>query len=201
MKKLALLLLVFATFSISIFAQEEKTEETPQFQEAEKKVDEALKYYKEKYEFLADSKGQFDYFDIVQKASAEAITDLNCQISINKVLKDDKGFNKGKVFSDYCVFSLGKDVTFSNLKKYSLKLPVIRGGIWENGRMQYKIFLTENEDQSVKIEIKGEISGMESFVTGEVHFWKSNGFLETKILENIKKKLGFPFEEVQLKED
>lgn len=194
-----LILLLFATFSLSVnvFAQEE----VPQFQEAEKKVDEALKYFKEKYEYLADSKGQFDYFDIVQKASVDAITELNCQISLNKVLKDDKGFNKGKVFSDYCVFSLGKEETFGNLKKYSYKVPVIRGGIWENGRIQYKVFLTENEDQSVKIEIKGELSGMESFVTGEVHFWKSNGFMETRLLENIKKKLGFPFEEVQLKED
>ncbi len=198
MKKLLLLLLAISSLSSNLFAQEE---DKPQFEEAEKKIDESLKFFKEKYEYLADSKGQFDYFDLVQKASAEAITETNCQISVNKVLKDEKGFNKGKVFSDYCVFSLGKEETFGNLKKYSLKVPVIRGGIWENGRMQYKVLLTENEDQSVNIEVKGEISGMESFVTGEVHFWKSNGFLETKILENIKKKLGFPFEEVKLRED
>lgn len=199
MNKLILLLFAAASFSTCLFAQE--TEEKPQFQEEEKKVDEALKYYKEKYEYLADSKGQFDYFDIVRKAAIESVSEINCQITVDKVLKDDKGFNKGKVFSDYCVFSLGKDETFGNLKKYSYKVPVIRGGIWENGRMQYKIFLTENEDQSVKIEIKGELSGMESFVTGEVHFWKSNGFFESRMLELIKKKLGFPFEEVKLKED
>jgi len=53
--------------------------------------------------------------------------------------------------------------------------------------MQYKFKITEKEDGSVDLLLMGEISGFEEFVTNEVHFWKSIGIFETKMLKDIEK--------------
>ncbi len=171
----------------AIEQKEEKMEEMIGIKE---EIPERLKFYKEKYELKVPAGGLdiIAIYDICIKA----LEDGKCQVA-NKTLKPDEknnGLNKGKIESDFCVFANGKDETFDTLQKYSFKMPVIRGGIWINGRMQYKIYLKEYDDGAVDILIKGEISGMESFVTNEIHFWKSNGMFETTLLEAIKQKLG-----------
>ncbi len=139
-------------------------------------------YYKKKYEKT------YNYpFEIVWQAIKKSLEDKYCQISYEKYSQTDNGLYKGSLHSDFCVFSAGRDTTFVTLKKFSYEVPFIRGGIWLNGRMQYKFKLTENDDGSVYVLLKGEISGFEDFVTHKVHFWKSNGFFETKMLEAIEK--------------
>ena len=139
-------------------------------------------YYKKKYEKT------FDYpFEVVWEAIKKSLTDKNCQVGYERYTQTDEGLYKGTIKSDYCVFTAGDDTTFATLKKYSLEVPFIRGGIWLNGRMEYKFKLRENDDGSVYVRLKGQISGFEDFVTHEVHFWESNGYLETKMLEAIEK--------------
>jgi len=146
-------------------------------------------YYKEKYEKT------FNYpFEIVWNAVKQSIEGISCQIGYENYKQTDEGWYKGTIKSDYCVFSTGDDTTFATLKKYSLEVPYIRGGIWINGRMQYKFMLTEKEDGSVDLMLKGEISGFEEFVTNEVHFWKSIGIFETRMLKEIEKNCKLLYE-------
>jgi len=152
--------------------------------EGQKDVPERLKYYKEKYE------ESYDYpFEIVWKAVKKSLEDLGCLVAQEKYSQNDKGLYKGSLKSDFCVFSLGSDTTFKVLQKYSLEVPPIRGGIWVNGRMLYKFKIEEIAENKVTLLLSGELSGREDYVTQEVHFWKSNGFFETRILHLIKKNL------------
>lgn len=168
--------------------EEKKKKETEEeFEETDKggaKIPERLRYYKEKY----DETYQHS-FESVWNAVKQAIIDLNCMIAQEKYTQTDEGFFKGKVESDYCVFSVGLDSTFDVLKKYSLELPLIRGGRWMTGRMKYVFNIEEKSDGSVYLLLRGEISGFEDYVTHRVHFWKSNGYWETYILNRIREKL------------
>jgi hypothetical protein len=154
--------------------------------ERPKDHDEAMKYFKDKY--YAELKGVA--FSDVWNAVVEALQDQGCEL-MNKVQKtNDEGFLKGVLKSEFCVF-VNDETTFDLLRIYSVKMPVIRGGIWTNGRIQYKIIIEEiNEGADVSILIKGELSGAEENVTNEVHFWQSNGWFETDLLYRVKKKLG-----------
>ena len=206
MKKFFVLLSVF-TLALFLntyisFSQEEIIEEqTPQKKEQPKEevkpdqpneemLDEGEQkksvkdmFYKEKYEQT------FNYsFEIVWNAIKEALKEINCLPSQEKYQQTDAGLYKGNLKSDYCVFSIGDDTTFKALKRYSLEVPYIRGGIWINGRMLYKFRLTEKDDGNVDLVLTGEISGFEDFVTHEVHFWKSNGILETEMLKKINRQ-------------
>ena len=138
-------------------------------------------YFKEKYE---DSLSYS--FEVVWNAIKLSLENISCLISQEKYSQTDQGLFKGSLKSDYCVFSQGKDTTFNVLKKYSIEVPYIRGGLWLNGRIQYKFNLTERENNTIYIVLKAELSGWEDFVTHEVHFWKSNGYLETMMMKNIK---------------
>jgi hypothetical protein len=197
---LSALVMAFIMNSFVSFAQEELIEEENQKKEQpneqvkpdqpkEEILDEgdrkkSLKelYYKEKYEET------FQYsFEIVWNAIKEALKEVNCLPAQEKYQQTDAGLYKGNLKSDYCVIATGKDSTFDALKRYSLEMPYIRGGIWLNARMLYKFKLTEKDDGSVDMVMTGEISGFEDFVTHEVHFWKSNGILETEMLKKLKK--------------
>jgi hypothetical protein len=68
-------------------------------------------------------------------------------------------------------------------------MPFIRGGKWVNGRMQFKFTVTQQTDKTCYLLLKGALSGFEGFVTNKVHFWESNGILETKMMESIDKNL------------
>lgn len=173
------------TFPYLTFSQEEETkgEEQIQFQgeeEIERKA-ERLKYYKERYEETFN-----EAFETVWLAIKKSLEDISCMISYEKYQQDTSGLFRGTIKSDFCVFSMGKDTTFKVLKRYSYEMPLIRGGIWINGRIQYTFRVIENADGSVFLSFKGQLSGFEEFVTHQVHFWKSNGYLETKMLERIK---------------
>ncbi|MFN3196571.1 MAG: hypothetical protein ACE364_11525 [Chlorobiota bacterium] len=148
--------------------------------------DEAMKYFKEIH------KEEFDeaYFEDVWNAVVESIEDQGCAMMTKVQKNNDEGFLKGVLKSEFCVF-VNDDTTFDLLKIYSVKMPVIRGGIWTSGRIQYKIIIEEiNEGEGTSIIIKGELSGSEDNVTNEVHFWESNGWFETDLLYRIKNKLG-----------
>lgn len=198
--KLMIASLVFVFVTIPAFSQEEMIEEETQVKvekkedekkpesmndEYKEKVDEKLRYYKEKYEFV--SKKQFTE---VWNAIIQSLEIINCQVMQKKESQTETGSLKGNIQSDFCVFSMAGNNVKDSLEKYSLKMPIIRGAVWENARMQYKFILKENEDMTVNILIKGDLSGREKNVTNEVHFWQSNGIFETEMLERIKKILG-----------
>lgn len=154
---------------------------------------ERLKYYKEKY----DTTYQNTTFEAVWNATNAAIEGISCMIMQKKNSTDDNGLNKGSIKSDFCVFVKAEDIgsdgkkvdVFDTLDSYSKKVPIIRGADWVNGRTQYKISIKENEDFSVTLTMKVELSGMEAYVTNEVHFWESNGIFEKRMFELITAKL------------
>ncbi|MGB9701673.1 MAG: hypothetical protein ACPL1A_02975 [Candidatus Kapaibacteriota bacterium] len=171
-------LLIIAFTSLSILAQDE--DKFNPF-----KQDEKMKYYnKDGYEEDLPFA-----FEKVYKATQQAIEELSCQVMTKSYTQTDEGLYKGKVFSDYCVFIGKTDTTLDNLERYSVKVPIIRGGVWINGRMQYKFLLTELPNGSTHLKLKGEISGREDYVTAKVHFWESCGIFEKRILDRIKEIL------------
>lgn len=178
MKRIFTIVFFLLGFANLMFAQnEEWTTEKEKFP-----------YLKEKYEFTVDKP-----FDEVWQSALKSIDELNCMI-INKSSKqDDNGLYKGKLESDFCVFAVG-DTVWENFKFYATEPPFIRGGVWKTGRFQYKIIVREEENGQTYIRVMGEVSGHETHVTDKVHFFQSNGFKETMMMERIKKNLGLPYE-------
>ena len=154
-----------------------------QLNQFEQVVPDELKYYKTKYDVTYT-----DPIELVMKAVVKSINDLNCQISQQILKPQEDGSLRGKVVSDYCVFIEG-DSTLAYLQKYSLKMPFIRGGAWRTGRAQYKFTITQQPDKTTYVILKGNISGFEHFVTQKVHFWESNGYYETKMLELLDQNM------------
>ncbi len=161
--------------------QEEQNQQEDKFKE---EIPENLKYYKEKYEMDVDAP-----FELVFRAVKKSITDDNCMILNESYSQTDSGLYKGSVRSDFCVFAQGTDSTFNVLERYSLVMPTIRGGVWANGRIQYRFVIRELASGKVHILLKGELSGLEQYVTNEVQFWQSNGILETKMMDDVKKNI------------
>lgn len=189
MKRLLVICLLFTIFGIFVslfsYSQQEEIKQEEEFQlqeeeEIESKGD-RLKYYRERYEETFQ-----ETFENVWLAIKKSLEDISCMISYEKYQQDTSGLYRGTIKSDFCVFAMGKDTTFKLLKRYSYEMPLIRGGIWINGRIQYTFRVTEKSDGTVFLSFKGQLSGFEDFVTHQVHFWKSNGYLETKMLERIK---------------
>lgn len=195
--KLVLIMIVFSLFTI---ADDEKKKEEGSFfnkikeaaKDAKAKMEgtdeESLKYYKKRYIETYDN-----YFEDVFDAVKQSIIDRGCQVIQETERTDNEtGLLKGVIKSEECIMAMdvqGDDVP-DTLAKYSLQVPVIRGGIWENGRFQYKFVIKEKEDGTCDLILKGEVSGAEMNVTNEVHYWESNGFKEFSILEDIKAKLA-----------
>ena len=155
--------------------------------QGEEEIEPRMIYFKKKYEDEFDN-----FFDDVWNVCLEVLKSKKCMISQKNNRQTDEGLYKGKIVSEYCAFaneSAGEDV-YDSLMYYSIKVPVIRGGVWDNGRVQYKIVLKETEDETVTLLLKGEISGKESNVTNEVHFWESSGWFEHHLLEEIKERLA-----------
>lgn len=166
---------------------QDKRDKAPGFEELEDVPPtqaERMKFYREIYEDTYDATFE-EVWAVVQKS----LEDANCQIAKKSYSQNDEGLYRGSIISEYCVFSTGEDTTFNVLKKYSVKVPVIRGGIWITGRMRYKFTITEKEDGTVHLVLNGEISGFERYVTGQVHFWESNGYFETMMLRRIRNNL------------
>ena len=162
-------------FSVAAYAQEEE-ELDP------------MRFYRAKYDLNSTAN-----VNIVAEAVAEVIESTNCAVIQNISKTDNDGYVRFIIKSDYCVFVEGEQ-TFDTLQFYSNKMPFIRGGTWENGRMQYKLVITEQPDGSTYLLLKGTLSGFENNVTNKVHFWESNGMFEHNLLlaieEKIKEKLG-----------
>jgi len=149
---------------------------------------EKFPYLKDKYELTVDKP-----FDQVWESAIKSIDELNCMIASKNSRQDDDGLYKGKIESDFCIFAVG-DTVWQNFKYYAVAPPFIRGGVWETGRFQYKIIIKEEDNGQTYIRVIGEVSGHETHVTDKVHFFKSNGFKETMMLERIKKNLGLPYD-------
>ncbi len=170
------LIAIFAISTINLFSQNKDEDKFDPF-----KADPRLKYYKaEGYDYTMNYS-----FERVYNACKTAIEELGCQIINQTYSQTDDGFYKGKVFSDYCVFIGKTDTTFDNIERYCVKVPIIRGGVWVNGRMQYKFIINENKDGTTYLKLKGEVSGREDYVTSKVHFFESNGYFENQIIEKI----------------
>lgn len=148
--------------------------------------DSPMKYYKDKYEKDYDMLLE----EVYQAVKAAITEDMNCMIITETTKTDDDGFLKAVIKSDFCILAIGSDTTMPVMKRYSKDFPVIRGGVWENGRIQYKFLLKENEDGSTHILLKAELSGREQYVTRKVQFWESNGLLEKEMFDMIDRNLG-----------
>lgn len=155
-----------------------------------KPIPEHMRYFKEKYEEEYQAE-----FETVWQAVIKSIEDMNCQIMTKKSKPNDDGLFKGNIVTEHFVRAYG-DTSINIIKKYSFGMPFIRGGVWDNFRIQYKIKLQEIEQGKVNLLLTTIVSGKESYVTSQVIFdekvWKSNGILEKELLESIKKYIDNP---------
>lgn len=149
--------------------------------EVDEDVPENLRFFKEKYELKVN-----EPFEIVWKAIKLSLESFPCAIQTEVNRQNDEGLYQGTIKSDFCMLAYGPDTTKETLSQYSYKLPVIMGGVWYNGRIQFTYIVKEQKDGSVNLLLKSELSGLENYVTNEVHFWQSNGKLEHQMLEKIK---------------
>lgn len=148
--------------------------------------DEKLKYYKESYEDTLDAAFE-DVYQICQDLISEYHA---CQVAFTpSPVQDDEGYFKGVVKSDYCVYSRGRDSTWENIQSYGLDVPFIRGGVWETARTQFTFRLYELETGEVRVKLVAQMSGFEEYVTNKFHFWKSNGYEETMMMEKLAKRV------------
>ncbi len=129
-------------------------------------------------------------FPTVWNIIKEAIVESDCQVEAAKPVTTDAGTFKGKIQSTFCVLVRGEDSTLPVLERYSERVPYIRAGVWTAVRMQYTFYVVENEDGDVKVKLKGEISGYETYVTSKFHYFDSNGMLEEQLFELVKKKVA-----------
>lgn len=189
--KFKLLMIFVATLFITSFASAQDDEDWKS--DSYIIENDPLKFFKEKYE-----KTYPFLFEEVYPAIKNVIADMNCMIVTESQKQDDEGLQKGIIKSDFRVLAVGSDTTMPVMKRYSYDFPVIRGGVWSNGRVQYKFLLKEQEDGDTYVLLKVELSGKEDYVTRQVQFWKSNGVLEKDMFEAIDAALGLePTEKVE----
>ncbi|MFN5866694.1 MAG: hypothetical protein ACK45R_06825, partial [Candidatus Kapaibacterium sp.] len=131
-------------------------------------------------------------FATVYKTVLSCIKNKGCAIESKPSSVDDNGLNKANIRSEACVIVVGEDSTRDVMLKYG-KVPMIRGGVWEAGRIQYNFALRElPEKQGVQVVMTVELSGNESYITHEVHFWNSNGILDAEMEQMIKDAIANP---------
>jgi hypothetical protein len=131
-------------------------------------------------------------FATVFKTVLNCIKTKGCAIESKPSSPDENGLNKANIRSEACVIVVGEDSTRDVMMRYG-KVPMIRGGVWEAGRVQYNIALRElPEKQGVQVVMTVELSGKESYITSEVHFWNSNGILDAEMEAMIKDAIANP---------
>ncbi|MFM8437960.1 MAG: hypothetical protein ACKOAX_05755 [Candidatus Kapaibacterium sp.] len=131
-------------------------------------------------------------FATVYKTVINCIKSKGCAIESKASAPDDNGLNKANIRSEACVIVVGEDSTRDVMMRYG-KVPMIRGGVWEAGRVQYNLALRELPDkQGVQVVMTVELSGKESYITSEVHFWNSNGILDAEMEAMIKDAIANP---------
>lgn len=129
------------------------------------------------------------------KAVELSITESgHCRLELKKV-NDADSLMKGIMRSEACVLVSGEDSTREvmeplSVEKGDLRFPFIRGARWESGRIQYRFKVREVSPNNIEVELTAEMSGMETFVTGKVHFWLSNGILEKEMMKLVKKNVA-----------
>ncbi|MBL7999466.1 MAG: hypothetical protein JNL32_12620 [Candidatus Kapabacteria bacterium] len=129
-------------------------------------------------------------FPTVWKTIKKLLTERGCALEMEKQNFDEKTETyKGNIRSEACVLVSGEDSTRDVLLLYG-KVPMIRGGVWVSGRVQYNFSIKDMPDKTVQVVLTAEVSGKEDFITHLVHFWNSNGILETKLMEDLKKALA-----------
>lgn len=131
-------------------------------------------------------------FPTVLNAVKKTIKDNGCMIEDAKDPKiTEEDLYKIVIRTNMCVYVVGEDSTLVTMQRYSRAVPVIRAGRWVNGRIQYRIILTENADRtSTNLVLKSEMSGFEDYVTSKVHFWNSNGVLENQFMQQLKANIA-----------
>ena len=131
-------------------------------------------------------------FGTVWSAMEESMAEMSCgKAQTNKITdpEDELGFYKGMYISDFCILATGEDTTRDHMEQYG-KLPMIRGGIWITGRVQFKVNVREIGVRQTVLILRAELSGFEQFITNAVHFWTSNGVLERRMHEVILAKIA-----------
>jgi hypothetical protein len=137
-------------------------------------------------------------FPTMLKATKKALSDMGCRIEVEKTEQGSDNLYKSNIRTEFYIFATGLDTTKDVAERYSCEgdscenFPFIRGGEFVSARIQYKMFLREKEDNSVDFRLEGELSGYEQWVTHKVHFWDSNGILETEFFNRVKANLGLP---------
>lgn len=126
-------------------------------------------------------------FPIVWTSIKKALGETSCLVEHEKYSEDDNGKYKGKLTSVFCVLASGQDSTQVVMERYSKRVPYIRGASWTSVRMQYLFYVTEQEDGTVEVKLKGEISGFEDYITTHFHYFASNGVLEREMMERLKR--------------
>ncbi len=126
-------------------------------------------------------------FPAVWKSIKQALGEDGCLVEHEKYSEADNGTYKGKLTSLFCVLAAGEDSTEEVMERYSKRVPYIRGGYWTSVRMQYIFYVTEKEDHTVQLILKGEISGYEEHVTHQFHYFDTNGVLEQRIIDKLKR--------------
>lgn len=130
-------------------------------------------------------------FPTVWKTVLKLIEERGCSIESKKQSQDEKteAF-KGNIKSEACVIVTGEDSTRDVLMKYG-KVPMIRGGVWISGRIQYNFAIKDiPEDKTVQVVLTAQLSGKEDYITQVIHEWNSNGILETQLMEDLKKAIS-----------
>lgn len=134
-------------------------------------------------------------FPTVWKTVKKILADKGCQIESEKQNFDEKTETyKGNIRSEACVFVSGEDSTRDVLMQYG-KVPMIRGGVWNSGRIQYTFAIKDLPDKTVQVVLTCEVSGYEAYITNQIHFWYGNGILENQMLETLKAALAAPAEQ------
>ncbi|GIV54018.1 MAG: hypothetical protein KatS3mg039_0536 [Candidatus Kapaibacterium sp.] len=133
-------------------------------------------------------------FPIVWRAVKQLIEEQHCGIESEKQSFDEQTeMYRGNIRSAPCVLASGEDSTYDVLKRYG-RVPIIRGGVWTSGRIQYNFSLRDLPDRKVQVVLTAELSGYEAYVTHLSHAWNANGILERQMMDRLRQLLTKPKE-------
>jgi len=134
-------------------------------------------------------------FPIVWRAIKQIIEEQHCGIESEKQSFDEQTERySGNIRSAPCVLASGEDSTYEVLKRYG-RVPIIRGGVWTSGRIQYNFNVKDIDNKKVQVVLTGELSGFEAYVTHLSHAWNANGILERQMMQRLREVLEKPKEE------
>lgn len=131
-------------------------------------------------------------FPIVWRTIKQIIQEQGCGIENERQsYNEETDMYRGNIRSAPCVLASGEDSTYDVLKRYG-RVPIIRGGVWTSGRIQYNFNVKDLPNKKVEVVLTGELSGYESHITHQAHAWNANGILERQMLERLRQALAKP---------